>query len=530
MQFPPDPARSPFVVPPLGAGKKLLVMQAFRLPCAAETAAPQMPKSFLRGSSDGLLPERTRQEPPEGGTTNLRRRDCHRRPIKQTRAISVVIAAAFCVITFFSQTACAGELIPTPEFSDHAIPISMPPAPESTVWEWVNVAVLIGALALASYFALVSRWRRGLFLLTIASLVWFGFVRDGCVCAIGATQNVTLALFDSSYAIPATVVLVFVLPLVFTLFFGRTFCAAVCPLGAAQELVAIRGGIRVPSWIDHTLGLIPYIYLGAAVIFAASGTAFVICRYDPFVAMFRLGGDVNMLVFGGCMLILGISIGRPYCRYLCPYGAILGVLSKLAKWHTKIQPDECIQCRLCEDSCPYGAIQEPTVTLPPQEKPVARKRLLLLMLLTPVLISAGAGLGLLLAVPLARLDPTFRLAERVRLEDTGQVQDTTDASEAFRSTGQPVAELYNQAIDIRYKFRSLGSWLGAWVGLVIVVKLLTLSIRRKRTDYQPDRSRCVSCGRCYWYCPGEQVRLGLISDVSEVVDLGNCEKVNDLPH
>ena len=59
--------------------------------------------------------------------------------------------------------------------------------------------------------------------------------------------------------------------------------------------------------------------------------------------------------------------------------------------------------------------------------------------------------------------------------------------------------------------------LAAWTGLVIGFKLVTLSIRRKRTDYQPDRSRCVSCGRCYWYCPGEQVRLGLIRDVSEVV-------------
>jgi Fe-S-cluster-containing hydrogenase component 2 len=55
--------------------------------------------------------------------------------------------------------------------------------------------------------------------------------------------------------------------------------------------------------------------------------------------------------------------------------------------------------------------------------------------------------------------------------------------------------------------------------LVIGIKLISLSIRRKRVDYQPDPSRCVSCGRCYWYCPGEQVRLGLISDVSELVDL-----------
>lgn len=415
-----------------------------------------------------------------------------------------------------SASALASDLIPTPEFAEHAIPVSMPPAAESMAWEWINILILAGALGLASYLALVSRSRRGLFLLAIASLIWFGFVRDGCVCPIGATQNVAYALTDSGYAIPATVVLMFALPLVFTLFFGRTFCAAVCPLGAIQELVAVRS-VRVPTWADHALGMIPHVYLGAAVIFAVSGTAFVICRYDPFVAIFRLSGDVNMLVFGACLLFLGLFVGRPYCRYLCPYGAILGVLSKVAKWHTKIPPENCIQCRLCEDSCPYGAIQEPALPLAPQAKPAARRRLAGMLLLTPMLIATGIGLGMLLAAPLSRMDPQVRLAERIAAEEIEHVTGTTDASEAFRGTGRPISELYGEAVQRRDRFRTLGGWLGAWTGLVIGLKLITLSIRRKRTDYQPDRSRCVSCGRCYWYCPGEQVRLGLIRDVSEVV-------------
>lgn len=412
--------------------------------------------------------------------------------------------------------AWASDLIPTPEFADHAIPISMPPAAESLAWEWLNVLLLAGALGLASYFALVTRSRRGLYLLAVASLVWFGFVREGCICSIGAIQNVAYALGDTSYAIPVTAVLWFALPLIFTLFFGRTFCAAVCPLGAIQEVVAVRS-VRVPTWLDHALGLMPYIYLGVAVILAVSGTAFVICRYDPFVAIFRLSGDVNMLIFGACLLFLGLFVGRPYCRYLCPYGAILGVLSKFSKWHGTIAPKECIQCRLCEDSCPYGAIQEPALPLAPAAKPAARQRLAVMLLATPVMIAAGLGLGLLLAVPLSRMDPQVRLAERVRQEETGQVTGTTDASDAFRGTGQPIRELYEDAARRRERFRSLGGWLGAWTGLVIGLKLVSLSLRRRRTDYQPDRARCVSCGRCYWYCPGEQVRLGLIRDVSDVV-------------
>ena len=61
------------------------------------------------------------------------------------------------------------------------------------------------------------------------------------------------------------------------------------------------------------LGLIAYIYLGASVIFAASGTAFIICRYDPFIPFFRMAGNTDMIIFGSCVLLIGLFVGRPYC-------------------------------------------------------------------------------------------------------------------------------------------------------------------------------------------------------------------------
>jgi len=409
-----------------------------------------------------------------------------------------------------------GELIPTPQFSDHAIPTTVVPGPSADLWEYVDVAALVIALSLATYWALVTRSRRYLFLLTIACLLWFGFWRKGCVCSIGATQNVALAVFDSTYVVPFSVFLFFTVPLVFTLFFGRTFCSAVCPLGAIQELVAVRS-VKVPTWLDHTLGLLAYVYLGVAVILAATGTAFFICRYDPFVAFFRLGGNANMLVFGGCMLVIGLFVGRPYCRYLCPYGALLRVISKFSWWHVRIPPDDCINCRLCENVCPYDAIQSPTQDQPETDRHRGRRRLTATLLAAPLVVVSFTWVGTQLAIPLSRTDPEVRLAEQVRLEDTGQVPEPTDASEAFRATGRPAAELFEAAISRRQHFRTVGALLGAWVGLVIATKLIHLSVRRRRSEYEPDRSGCVSCGRCFWYCPVEQVRLGLIEDTSEVV-------------
>jgi ferredoxin len=404
----------------------------------------------------------------------------------------------------------AGDFIPLPTFSSYEIHSTQNPAARAQWRDYLDVAALAAGLSLASYLAIKKRSRRGLFLLTIASLVWFGFVRKGCICPIGAIQNVTLAACDSNYIVPMTAVAFFLMPLIFTLFFGRTFCAAICPLGAVQELVAVRP-VQTPAWLDHVLGLLAYVYLGAAVLFTVTGTAFVICRYDPFVGLFRLSASANMLILGACFLVVGMFVGRPYCRYLCPYGAILGLLSKVSKWHVQIPPDRCIQCRLCEEACPYGAIREPTVVLPIFERSHARRRLAALLLSLPVLIGLGAVLGNNLEVPLAWVHPTVRLAEHIRMEEASKTPSSTPENdsliheiEAFRNTGLAVEDLYREASALRATFGVAGAWFGAWVGLVIGIKMIHLSIRRHRTDYLPDRAGCVSCGRCFWYCPGEQ--------------------------
>jgi ferredoxin len=235
------------------------------------------------------------------------------------------------------------------------------------------------------------------------------------------------------------------------------------------------------------------------------------------VGFFRLGGNANMMIFGGCLLLIGLLVGRPYCRYLCPYGAVLRLLSKFSKWHVRIPPTECINCRLCEDACPYGAIHPPTVTQDPEQRRRGKRRLGLLLLAAPLLVVGMTGLAIWWSVPLSKLHPTVQLAEQVRLEELGQVETTTDASDAFRNTGRSATELYEEALGIRLQFRRFAALLGAWIGLVLAAKLLQLSIRRQRTDYHPDQSGCVSCGRCFLSCPVEQVRLGLIEDVSEVV-------------
>jgi len=418
------------------------------------------------------------------------------------------ILLGMAVSLFFCGLATGVERFPPPDFveTDHVLPTPTTPGPRQDIYEYIDVAVLLAALGLASYLVLKKRSRRAILALMIFSLLYFGFWRLGCVCAVGSPQNITLSIFDAEYVVPITVVAFFLLPLVFTLFFGRTFCAAVCPLGAVQDLVLVHP-VKVPVWAENALRLFAYIYLGAAILFAATGSAFIICRYDPFISIFRLSGSLNILILGGCLLLIGVFVGRPYCRFLCPYGVILRNLSRLSKWRVTITPDECVRCRLCEDACPFGAIKKPTAKWPRKEYHIAKKRLALLLPLLPVLVISGGWAGSSIKSVTSRAHETVRLAERIYQEESGEVEGTTDASAGFRATGQEISELYEEASNVRAQF-GLGGWiLGGFIGLVIGIKLIGLSVWRQRTDYEADRAGCLACGRCFEYCPREHVRL-----------------------
>ncbi len=418
----------------------------------------------------------------------------------------LVIFIFIIAISFISFDAEA-QRFPKPEFESGYEQIETQiPVPRSNFMEYFDVFVLFIALGIITWIVLRKRSRTGVFWVSVFSVLYFGFFREGCVCSVGSLQNVTLALFNPGYKIPITVLLFFILPLLFTLLFGRTFCAGVCPLGAIQDFFVIKP-LKLKNWVQKLLGLIPYFYLGLAVLYAATNTDFIICRYDPFVSIFRLNGEFSMFLLGGLFLSASIVIARPYCRFFCPYGVLLNWMSRISLFHMTITPTKCVQCKLCEGSCPFDAIDIPDTEKPKESKQTTKRRFIALVVLIPLITLTGAWSGYLIHEKLAIVNSKVELAiELIYLDKHPEITDDPSYTEsfeveAFRTSGQSKEQLFEEAKLVISKFRIGSILFGGFIGLVFGITLAGLSVYRYKNDYEPNKGECLSCARCMDYCP-----------------------------
>lgn len=390
---------------------------------------------------------------------------------------------------------------PPPDFtSGYQLPAPATPVPKEALFAWVDVGVLLLALVLAAYIVLSRRSRAWLLVLTAFSAGYFGFYRLGCVCSVGSVQNVALAFTEPSYRLGLSVAAFFLLPLLFALFYGRVFCSGVCPLGAIQELVLVRP-LRIPERIAGPLGLVPFLYLGLAVLYASLGAGFVVCRYDPFIALYRLGSSPLMAWLTGLFLAASLFVGRPYCRFLCPYGALLRVASWLASKPARIAPSTCISCHLCAKECPYGAILPPTDERDRPPLHEVRSTLARRLLVAAPLVLLLATLGWLAGPAMARAHPTVALARELAAASGRSVAPQSLAVEAHRRLGRSDEAVFREAAAIQRSFRAGSATFGAWAGVVVTAYTTSLALRRRRREYIAEPGTCFACARCFASCP-----------------------------
>jgi len=141
--------------------------------------------------------------------------------------------------------------------------------------------------------------------------------------------------------------------IVLALIFGRIVCGQVCPAGAVQELMHLvpvkkrgRPESRVPTAVRA----------GVFVVFLAAGLGLSVNLLGlmGLPAFFNLTVmSVSFFVFLAIVLLSAV-VYRPFCRYACPYGALLAPAASKAVYRLR-RTDACIGCRKCERACPTGA-------------------------------------------------------------------------------------------------------------------------------------------------------------------------------
>ena len=420
--------------------------------------------------------------------------------------IIFVVVCLFCLTGGFVDA----SRNPPPVFeTDYTLPKTktplpcVPPAAENAIAVGLYATFLLLTGLAVHYW----RSRKILFGLAVCSVAILGFLLQGCPCPVGMFQNLTQAFIEPSVTVPWTVILLFALPLVAALFWGRIFCSSVCPLGAVQELTAFKN-LKIPEGYEHVFGLFRYFSLGIGVFCVVVGLGYIVCKFDPFIGIFWHSGLYPVLVFGGIVLITGFFVGRPFCRFLCPYGALLGICGSLTAKKVSVTPGKCDQCNLCKYVCPYNAILPPNTE--PVQPPSKRWRdfwkLLLATLLIPIFALVFANIGSIIAPRLTMLNQDIRTARLLHAEEEKWIA-TTGAFPETRGliqSGTLSEVVYQRALEAEKRFSIAGMGLGAWIGLVIGAKWVSLMLRRRRTDYEVDPARCFACGRCFWYCPNQK--------------------------
>jgi polyferredoxin len=149
--------------------------------------------------------------------------------------------------------------------------------------------------------------------------------------------------------------------------FRKAFCSWLCPVGTFSEYLWRAGrqifgrSFQVPRWLDLPMRSLKYLLLGFFAWAIANMTPDAIERFmhSPYGAV----ADVRMLNFFrdlgqtaaivlGALVIASALVQNFWCRYLCPYGALLGLTSLVSPLRIRRSEPACIDCAKCAKACP----------------------------------------------------------------------------------------------------------------------------------------------------------------------------------
>lgn len=223
--------------------------------------------------------------------------------------------------------------------------------------------VLVGGFLVLAFVSFFKKSKPLKYVALVAAVGYLGFSKSQLISIVNI-----FGLFGGNLPIVRHNLgwyLLAVVTVVSTILWGRVYCGRLCAFGAFTQLMDAvlprAWRVNVPRGLERRASLIKFAVLGGAILtFLVTKNPLFYPYIEPFW-MFGLQGKTPVLWTGLTLLLLAsVFVRNMYCRFLCPVGAFLGVLSKLTVFRIK-RWSECKTCRICEKTCEWGAIRGPEI-------------------------------------------------------------------------------------------------------------------------------------------------------------------------
>ncbi len=214
-------------------------------------------------------------------------------------------------------------------------------------------------LALVGFFRKSERLK---WITMAVAVVYLGFARSQLINVVNIFGLTSMNLPVFRYNLAWYFFAIFTL--VTTILWGRLYCGRICAFGALTQLmdriVPAKLRVEVPRRIEQHASKIKYALLAIVVLYYVGTKDISIYRYvEPFW-MFSLRASTGLWIGVAVLLVATVFVRNLYCRFLCPVGAFLGLLSTLTVFRIK-RWKECNSCTICEKKCEWGAIRGPKI-------------------------------------------------------------------------------------------------------------------------------------------------------------------------
>lgn len=187
------------------------------------------------------------------------------------------------------------------------------------------------------------------------------------VCPFGGVATIYNYIADGTFIQKihdSSVILMYAVFLL-TILFGPVFCGWICPFGTFQEFIGKIGrklfGKRynnlLPKKVDRVLRYLRYIVLALVLYNTAVTAKLIFQNVDPYYALFNMFTSevaVTAYIILAVVVIASLFVERPFCKYVCPYGATLGLFNFIRIFKIRRKQSTCVSCNVCSKACPMN--------------------------------------------------------------------------------------------------------------------------------------------------------------------------------